>query len=502
MKRKMALALVGIMLLTGMNSINVAAAEETTTLYLQWPATGSTPSGFEDVEAEINKITEPEIGVTVVLEPVDATNLPSETSLAISSGEQLDLCLSLFTGVSNLVSTGSILPLDDVIEEHGADILNVLGDDIAGGYYAGNLYGIAGGSHAGGQSGFMCRKDILDKYGIEIDEDKIYTMEDLEEIFKVVQEGGGPGFHCIGGTFNGTGSTTMLQGAYENIDTLGATVASGVIMEDDLNNGNYEIKNMFATDEYEKYAELMYDWAQKGYYSADAATNTILGQEQVKAGNYLGWFTWVNDGLAAPVYESQIGIDLVGIETVIPYKRENDLTNILWSVPITTANKEKAVDLLNLLYKDARISTLLQYGIEGQSYEVVVENEDGKEIKQPDGLDTMTVPYWQVYGVYGEELMLPAVAPQTTDDLRKKRIFAENVTSSPVIGYLPNLENVSSEIASISSVITQYQSVIDTGAADPADTLPAFLKALEDAGIDKVIEENQQQLDKWLSEQN
>ena len=31
------------------------------------------------------------------------------------------------------------------------------------------------------------RKDLLDKYGIEYDENKIYTLEDLSEIFATVQ---------------------------------------------------------------------------------------------------------------------------------------------------------------------------------------------------------------------------------------------------------------------------------------------------------------------------
>ncbi len=472
---------------------------ENTTVYLQWPSTGSMPAGFEDVEAEINKITEAEIGVTVVLEPVDANNLASETSLAISSGQQLDLCLSLFTGVSSLVSNGSIIPMDDLIEEHGADILAQLGDDIVGGYYDGQLYGVCGGSHIGGQSGFMCRKDILDKYDIEIDEDKIYTMEEMEEIFATVQAGEGSGFHCIGGTFNSIGQTTMLQGAYENVDTLGATVASGVLMEEDLKNGDYTIKNMFATDQYKEYADLMYDWAQKGYFAADAATNTILGQEQVKTDNYLGWFTWVNDGLAEPVYESQIGVDLIGIETVDNFKRQNDLTNILWSIPITSENPEKAMDLLNLMYKDARLATLLQFGIEGQSYEIVEDGDQGVLIKVPDGFDTTSVPYWQVYGVYGDELMWPTVEPATLEVYQNKLKFAETVESSPVIGYSPNLESVSTECAAVSSVVAQYQATIDTGAADPSETLPEMLNALEAAGIDKIIEENQSQLDEWLA---
>lgn len=63
------------------------ASESSEDLYnvvMTWPnLTGGVPEGLADVEAAINAITEPEIGVTVTLEPIDFANLASEQSLMI-----------------------------------------------------------------------------------------------------------------------------------------------------------------------------------------------------------------------------------------------------------------------------------------------------------------------------------------------------------------------------------------------------------------------------------
>jgi putative aldouronate transport system substrate-binding protein len=51
----------------------------------------------------------------------------------------------------------------------------------------------------------------------------------------------------------------------------------------------------------------------------------------------------------------------------------------------------------------------------------------------------------------------------------------------------------------VQTVISQYVPSINSGAIDPAKILPEFLSALEVAGINEIIAENQRQLDAWAS---
>ena len=124
-KKYAAILLSAVTAVSGMGGVlPVSAAEdgEITEIVWQWPSLGSTGSGFQAVEDALNAMTEPDIGVHITLEPVTFSELANETVLTVSSGEQLDLCLSVGTGVGNLVSSGLIEPLDDYIDNEGKDI--------------------------------------------------------------------------------------------------------------------------------------------------------------------------------------------------------------------------------------------------------------------------------------------------------------------------------------------------------------------------------------------
>ncbi len=469
---------------------------ETYNVVVQWPSLGDTPAGLEDVEAMINEIIEPEIGCTVTLQPGNAFSLANETALAVSTGEKLDLCLSLFSGVGDLVNSGSIIELDSLYEEYGADIAEVLDMRIAGGYYGDKLYGLPNGYINGEKYGFVCRTDILDKYGITIDENKVYTMDELDEIFKTIKAGEGDSFFCIGGT----NSTTELFQSFYPYDWLGQTSSSGVLM---LNDGANEtvISNMYATEEYAEYAQKMYEWAQKGYFSADAATNTEEGSAQVRAGNYFGWFPGTCSGGAAD-YNTQTGMDMTIITTVNGFSATNMFQAILWCIPITSERPEKAMQFMNYMFKNPEVANLLQFGIEDVDYVVVEENEKDVLIDYPEGLDNTTIPYYQMFGVYGDRLKWPIRVPNSIDYNENLRTFNDSIKKfSPALGYIFVVDEVSAQYSAVAAVVNQYQSLISTGAADPAEQLPAFLNALEAAGMNEVIAENQRQYDEWMAAQ-
>lgn len=475
-----------------------SAEEDIYNAVVVWPnVQGKVPEGLEDVEAAINEITIPEIGVSVTLEPMDYSNLASETSLAISGGDKLDLVLSVKTGVSSLVNNGSIIELDELYQKYGSDITEACGDAVAGGYYNGKLYGIPNAYIQGEKYGYLARTDILDKYGITADPNKYYTLEDLEEIFATVKAGEGDGFYMlsqINSTYDGFAFTHA-------VDTLGASTASGILLLDDNWDGT-TIVNQFETEAYKKYAETMYRWAQAGYISPDAASNTDSSETLVQGGNYLGKIYYTT-GTGPNDFASNTGYPMTVFEMLPAYKVTSRFQNILWSIPITSENPEKAFQLLNLFYGDNDLDVMLQFGLEGKTYEVVEENEEGdKVIRFLPGLDSSTAPYYQNAGVYGNRLTWPVFEPNPVDINKQLREFNASITDvTPALGYCFVTDNVQSEYAAVQAVINQYIGVISAGAIDPALELPEFNQALKDAGIDTIIAENQRQLDEWLASQ-
>jgi ABC-type sugar transport system, periplasmic component len=478
-----------------------AASKDTYNVVIEWLSLGNTPSeeNMKKVEDAINAITVPKIGCTVTLYPVDLSNLESDTTLAISTGEKIDLVCSVGTGVGNLVSQGLIVDMDNYLEPDGADLKKCLGDALAGGYYKDKLYGVPNAYIQSEKYGYLVRTDLLKKYNIQIDPDKLYTLDELGNIFATVKAGEGDGFYCVAGI---TSTSNLFAEFLGTVDKLGATTASGGLLLAD-NWKNTTVENIYASKQYENFANTMYNWSQKGYIPSDAASNTDDGTQQIASGNYLGRIYYTTEGAASGM-GAQAGYDLTEIELTPPYKTTDRYQNILWSIPVTSKDPEKAFQFLNLLYGDNDVDTMLMYGLEGETYKVVDEDGKGNRLVDfVDGVNTSNAPFYCYAGVYGDRLSWPIWKPNKitfNDDLRA---FNSSVTNiSPALGYCFEItDDISSSYSAVSSVISQYTPVISAGAVDPKESLTEFNRSLKDAGIDAIIAENQKQLNKWLAEQ-
>ena len=69
------------------------------------------------------------------------------------------------------------------------------------------------------------------------------------------------------------------------------------------------------------------------------------------------------------------------------------------------------------------------------------------------------------------------------------------------MGYTFDSSEVSAEVTAVIAEIGKYGPALSCGTVDPETTIPKFLEALETAGMSKIIEENQKQLDAWLAAQ-
>lgn len=471
-----------------------ADSEELYEVVMQWPSAGDTPSSLEAVEAAVNEMVA-DLGVKVKLEPVGAYTIASDTSLAISSGEKLDLVCSMFSGVGNLASSGGIIPLDEYLEEYGQDIVSVCGElQMKAGLYDGQTYGIPVHYADGSDMGFVVRKDLMEKYVPDFDEDKFYNFDELTEMFTAIKEGEGENFYIMAGGYN---SDTLFQ-CVKRMDLLGQGIAGGVLFVD--GSGSTTVVNPFATEEYAEFAQLMYEWNQAGFFPSDAATNTESYYTQIGAGNFLGAPTGDTAGTTAPNYSAAIGREVTFIKTSPAVSMSTAYNMILWSISSTSENPAKAMTFLNEIYANADLANLLQYGFEGETYEVVESDDKGTVIQLKEGLTTMTAPYWQNFYLWGDRLQWYIMAPDTTDANERCKAF-EVDTISPALGYTFKIDNVSAQYSAVDSVIQQYLGIVQTGSIDPAQELPEFLQALEDAGYNEVIAENQRQLDAWLAEQ-
>ena len=82
---------------------------------------------------------------------------------------------------------------------------------------------------------------------------------------------------------------------------------------------------------------------------------------------------------------------------------------------------------------------------------------------------------------------------------KKWKKFNGSAKSSKAVGFLFDSSNCSSEIAALSNIVKQYSGALYSGSGDPDELIPELLEALDDAGINEVIQAKQEQLDAFLA---
>lgn len=137
--------------------------------------------------------------------------------------------------------------------------------------------------------------------------------------------------------------------------------------------------------------------------------------------------------------------------------------------------------------------TLLNYGVEGVHYNL---NDAGEVEFTEARQNSYTV--W-TNGV-GNVTILPPQKGQGADFQQRFAEFYAGSKKLPIYGFTFDPTNVSNEIAAVANVKEAYFLTLCTGAADVDTVLPEFIKKMDDAGMQKIVDEANAQLAAFLAQ--
>ena len=168
---------------------------------------------------------------------------------------------------------------------------------------------------------------------------------------------------------------------------------------------------------------------------------------------------------------------------------------------MNSKNPERAVKLLALMNtKEGKdLYNLLVYGIEGEHYTKVNDNEI-----EPIGYSsqpTAESPYgqyrWAIGNTFnGYEIYMKDKSVVLKNEFIKS--VNENAVSSKLQGFTLDTDPIKIELAQVSAVVGEFKSSLDTGAAaNPEQLYEDFKNKLIAAGDDKIVEEIKRQIDEW-----
>ena len=249
----------------------------------------------------------------------------------------------------------------DYLEQYGSGIKAAMGTALDGGYLNGTLYGIPSLDKFGREFGFIGVREYMEKYALETTE--FPTYEQLDAWFARVKAGEGENFYPL--ILSGSKATTFDY--FHRMDTLGSSVASGVILGDHIDEP--KVVNLFETEEYAQHYKWMHKWYEAGYINPDCITTSETTQDLVRTGKGAMFTSQIELDMLPKQRARFADFDLDRIMMVDKTTTQDILNAQNWVVCINSERPEKAFQFLNLLYEDADILNVLYYGLEGIHYE-------------------------------------------------------------------------------------------------------------------------------------
>lgn len=490
MKKKMMAALLTMTLAaTGLtacggsgDSAKGSSSDDTYTVTVAY--VGDKKEDTDRIEKKINEIMKRDINMQIDIEPISWGAYSETMKLILSGGEKMDIVPVLVDQANSIVNAKQIIDLSDYIDKYGDNIKELLGDTAKAANINNYVYGVTTGREWFCQTSVIMRQDILDDCGI--DPSSITSYKDLTDVYATVKE------KYPDMIMMASNNSTTPDVKYEMFDTL--TDGFGVLMD---HGQDTTVVDYYESDEYKDFVETMYDWQQKGYLSKDAATTTEGVENQIKAGAAFSYFAPNKPG-----YDTRAEL-LCGNKMAIAPISEAwagtaQISYLTYGISSSCTDKDKAMQCLDYLYGNADILNLLNWGEEGVDYEV--KDAENGIIGYPEGKDDTNTYHlaegWQLFDQF-KMYIWEGDAPDIWEQTKAEN---ESALKSKAFGFTYDSTGVSNELAALSNVKAQYAPALGSGTVDPAETLPKFIEELKKAGIDKVIETKQEQLDKWLAE--
>ncbi len=451
--------------------------------------TGSTQPDEERIEKKINEILKPELNANIDIVVLPWASANQQLQLMLSGDEKIDVFYTQATSAVQYMNSGQIVDMSELIDKYGTNIKHIYGEDVAKiNQIKDFVYGVPNQIERGSIPAVFMRKDLVQKYNI--DTAQIKEPKDLESVFATVKAGE-PDMTMLYSINDGdTPVTRLFRG-----DNLSDSNYLGVLMDQ---TNSTKLENFFATDWFKNTTTMLYNWYQKGYISQDAGTNTENWRTVCKAGNLFSLFFAYHPG--TPVeFKSSTGYEF----EIVPFFNEpiinsSSYNGVIFSIAQNSENPEKTMEVLDYIYGSSEIMNLLNWGEQDKDY--VLEDAENGIINFPEGITSDNVGYSLNLGW---ELPNQFIAYKWTGSdpklWEKMEEFNSSAKSSKAVGFLFDSSNYSNEIAALSNVVKQYSGALYSGSGDPNELIPELLKALDDAGINEVIQAKQEQLDAFLA---
>jgi putative aldouronate transport system substrate-binding protein len=505
-KRLVAMMLVLVLALSTFMMIGCGGNEEDVTTVTIWFMGGSVEDDSAVVEAANARLSE--LGLNVAINPIwtGGWAMDEAAQTALDTGDtSIDIFWTGSWGLNfwNNARIGNFVRLDDpdndLLATYGPDLFNAVPDALwdaftTEGPSGFGIYGVPGYKDFAQLYAWDVNNTRLAELGFDFDD--LFDMDGLnydvlfdpmlEEAMIASKEMWGDNFFPFilepegfarafsNADFDITGLGVFHFGVDPSNPALPVDPVIGLNLENEL---------------YLRVLDRVHHFWEQGFIDPRMAipgeSSTVFVESRA-AGEYLFTNTVYAYGHTASA-AAERGIDVRFPPQAKPIISSVTAAGSGFGISVYSQNQEAAMQFLNAWYTDNELAVILSEGVEGIHWNfddegLIVLDHDARTAYSP----------WR-FGM-GNIFVL---TPRETDGAQYfENFLAYNQAGigTSLLGFTFNTDNVAAEMAAITGVVAEFNQSLTVGASDPAVVVPLYLEALRANGIDRVLEELNEQL--------
>lgn len=452
---------------------------------INWYFQGEPQSDTAAVESKINEYLKDKINATVKLNRLPSSQYSKKMTAMIAAGEYFDIAFTAdwMLSYATTASNGAFYALDDYIDKYMPKTKEIVGEEIFNNTRVnGKIYGVPNMKEMATQVGWCYRKDIADKYNIDMTQVK--TIEDMEDILKFIQSKEPDMVYPIDWVSN-----ERKPNSLERFVPIAASCGFEWV---DKENDEYSDKIVHTA--FSEGIEKSYHTARRLYEEGLVKKDVLTAKDfdqRLKSGKVFAYLEPLKPGKAQEVSRNfsfpleQVGITPIRMDVTAG-------TGSMSSISATSKNPIRVMRFLELVNSDPYLNNLIIYGIEGKHYTKI----DDKYIKvNKEAGYTLSDSPWMMGNVFLNYLT-EGEDPNKVENLKE---FNNQAKKHKFYGFVFDPTPVQQQIAAVTAVDKEYGAQVSCGAMPVEPTLTEYREKLKQVGVQDVIDEMQRQYNDFLA---
>ncbi len=400
------------------------------------------------------KLQEKLPNVTVEFEVIPNSEYKQKFLLMNSAREQIDIVNNYGLDFTNEVENGTFAPMDDLLKEYGQATLSALPEWFMEYQKVdGVTYGIPTYQMCAYLRGICFFKEQADKYlDMEKFKTALYKTKYFnEEVYAILGEYI-EAMKADGLTFK---NVTILNA--KGLTDGALTDYFGIQEQED---GSYKVVPTYINDRSKLRFKVAAEWNEKKYFMEDILSTTT-GGKLVGQIDGLPFWDEVYTPFAAAELSKKYGNEIV----MVPYSEGWTMspTNTAAGTSIMSQckHKEEAMQVLNLLQTDKELYNLLVFGIEGDHYKKV--GDDQIEVEWDSKVTAN-----DRYGLYKWIVGNTEIAYNTQNEPAEYKDWVfndvnKNGEMSPLMGFKIETAPIQNQLTQIAAIQDKYLKPLNYG---------------------------------------